>query len=60
MKKKLLLLAVALLFTACDAKPSASNSTSQGGGETSISTSISTIDDGHIEGKKRTSIHIIR
>lgn len=52
MKKKLLLLAVALLFTACDAKPSASNSTSQGGGETSISTSISTIDDGHIEGSK--------
>lgn len=52
MKKKLLLLAVALLFTACDAKPSASNSTSQGGGETSISTSISSIDDGHIEGSK--------
>lgn len=52
MKKKLLLLAAALLFTACDAKPSASNSTSQGGGETSTSTSTSTVDDGHIEGSK--------
>ena len=52
MKKKLLLLAAALLFTACDAKPSTSNSTSQGGGETSTSTSTSTVDDGHIEGSK--------
>ena len=52
MKKKLLLLAAALLFTACDAKPSASNSTSQGGGEISTSTSTSTVDDGHIEGSK--------
>ena len=52
MKKKLLLLAAALLFTACDAKPSTSNSTSQGGGQTSTSTSTSTVDDGHIEGSK--------
>lgn len=52
MKKKLLLLAAALLFTACDAKPSTSNSTSQGGGEISTSTSTSTVDDGHIEGSK--------
>lgn len=52
MKKKLLLLAAALLFTACDAKPSTSNSTSQGGGEASTSTSTSTVDDGHIEGSK--------
>lgn len=52
MKKKLLLLAAALLFTACDAKPSTSNSTSQGGGEKSTSTSTSTVDDGHIEGSK--------
>lgn len=52
MKKKLLLLAAALLFTACDAKPSTSNSTSQSGGETSTSTSTSTVDDGHIEGSK--------